>query len=154
MHSLSVLLANAGLLRLAMGDVEPAPSGEPIATTTVVLLAALFVIGVLFIVGLIRSHLYICRPNEMLIVSGKRHRVGSSEATNFTVILAGTHLQIPVLQKVARMDLRVIPIEINVTKVLSNGGIPLDIHAIANVKISSDPRFVYNAVERFLGLPR
>jgi len=39
-------------------------------------------------------------------------------------------------------------------KALSSGGIPLDIHAIANVKISSDSRFVYNAVERFLNMPR
>ena len=52
------------------------------------------------------------------------------------------------------MDLRVIPIELSLVKVLSNGGIPLDVHAIANVKISSDPRYVYNAVERFLNLPR
>lgn len=148
------LLANAGPLHLVLAEVEPPPAGDPVAPTTVILLAALFVIGVMFIVGLIRSHLYICRPNELLVVSGKQHRLANGEVSQTTVILAGTHLQMPFLQKVARMDLRVIPIELNVTKVLSNGGIPLDIHAIANVKISSDPRYVYNAVERFLGQPR
>ncbi len=36
---------------------------------------------------------------------------------------------------------------------LSNGGIPLDVHAIANIKVTSNPQFIYNAVERFLTLP-
>ena len=147
-------LAMASVHSLALADLEPPPNGDPVPPGTVILLSVLFVLGVLFVIGLIRSHLYICRPNEMLVVSGKRHRLANGDSANFTVILAGTHLRIPFLQGVDRMDLRVIPIELNVTKVLSNGGIPLDIHAIANVKISSDTRFVYNAVERFLGLPR
>jgi len=154
MSAISWVLATASLLTPALADYEPPPSSEPFAIGTVAVLAVLFVVAVMFVIGLVRSHLYICRPNEMLIVSGRRHRLQSGESVNFTVILAGTHLRIPFLQKVDRMDLRVIPIELNVTKVLSNGGIPLDIHAIANVKISSDPRFAYNAVERFLGVPR
>jgi len=44
-------------------------------------------------------------------------------------------------------------LNLKVARVLSTGGIPLDLHAIANVKISTDERFVYNAVERFLDLP-
>src|SRR5208337_1480990 len=43
--------------------------------------------------------------------------------------------------------------ELAVTKVLSNGGIPLDVHAVANIKVTSNPQFTYNAVERFLTLP-
>jgi flotillin len=157
MKNILWLAASAAMLMpslAAAAELEPPPEPDVIATSTVVALASLFVVGLLFLVGLIRSQLFICRPNELLIISGKKHRLANGESANFTVILAGMHLRIPFLQKVDRMDLRVIPIELNVTKVLSNGGIPLDIHAIANVKISSDERFVYNAVERFLGLPR
>lgn len=136
------------------GGLAQAMPAEEGSLTATVLLAAGFVMVLLFIVGMIRSFLYICRPNEMLIVAGMRHRLQSGESSNFTVILAGTHLRIPFLQTVDRMDLRVIPIELQMSKVLSNGGIPLDIHAIANVKITSDERYVYNAVERFLSLPR
>ena len=118
-------------------------------------LAALGVAAVAAFVAvrLFRSFLYICRPNEMLVVSGKKHRLPSGDDSNFTVIQAGTHWRVPALQTVYRMDLRLMPIELQVTKVLSNGGIPLDVHAIANVKITSDPRYVYNAVERFLSVP-
>ncbi len=152
MFAIAGVLAHAGRLTPAMIDPDTTSSISTLETGSVMVLAVLFVVGALFFVGLIRSHLYICRPNELLVISGKKHRLANGESANFTVILAGTHLRIPFLQKVDRMDLRVIPIELNVTKVLSNGGIPLDIHAIANVKISGDPRFVYNAVERFLGL--
>lgn len=154
MSVFSGLLALASQFQPLLAQAEPAPTLDGTSFTAVLVLAGMFVIAVLFLIGLVRSCLYICRPNEMLVVAGKRHQTANGEGTNFTVILAGTHFQIPYLQTVNRMDLRVVPIELQVTKVLSNGGIPLDIHAIANVKISSDPRFVYNAVERFLGLPR
>ncbi|MEI8259486.1 MAG: SPFH domain-containing protein, partial [Deltaproteobacteria bacterium] len=108
---------------------------------------------ILVFIALLRSFLYICRPNELLVVSGKRHKLPTGEQSNYTVIQAGSHWRIPVAQTVARMDIRIVPIELVVTKVLSHGGIPLDVHAIANVKITSDTRYVYNAVERFLGLP-
>lgn len=154
---LSALHVVSWLAPLA-SEPEPEPAIPGLAVDTkfqaVMLLAAMFVVGLLVLVSLLRRFLYICRPNELLVVSGKRHRMASGEFANFTVVLAGAHFRLPFLQTVDRMDLRVIPIELTMTKVLSKGNIPLDIHAIANVKVSSDPRFVYNAVERFLGLPR
>jgi flotillin len=119
----------------------------------VVVVAAVFVAGAL--VGglaLLRRQLFVCRPNELLVVAGKKHRMPSGEIANYTVIQAGWHWRVPFVQSVSRMDIRLVPIELAVTKVLSHGGIPLDVHAIANVKITSDPRFIYNAVERFLTL--
>ena len=138
----------------ALDEPPPQVFSDDARLAGVVMLAAGFVVGLLVLVWMLRQFLYICRPNELLVVSGKSHRSTTGEATTFTVVLSGTHFRIPFLQTVDRMDLRLIPIELSMPKALSSGGIPLDIHAIANVKISSDPRFVYNAVERFLGLPR
>jgi flotillin len=104
-------------------------------------------------VRIFRAFLFVCRPNEMLIVSGKRTVLPSGEALNFQVLQAGRHWQVPFVQSVKRMDVRLIPIELAVMKMFSHGGIPLDVHAIANVKITSDPLHVHNAVERFLGKP-
>lgn len=109
-------------------------------------------VGALIALRIFRSFLFVCRPNEILVVSRKQHQA-SGGISNFTVIQAGSHWRIPLLQTVYRMDTRLMPIELKVAKVLSNGGIPLDIHAIANVKITTDSRFVYNAVERFLTVP-
>jgi hypothetical protein len=43
-----------------------------------------------------------------------------------------------------------LPVRVEVHKAYSKGGTPLNIQAIANVKISSDPLVVGNAIERFL----
>ncbi|HKA86934.1 MAG TPA: SPFH domain-containing protein [Haliangiales bacterium] len=116
-------------------------------------LAVVFALFLLFFIYMWRAFLYICRPNEVLVVSGKRTVLPGGETLNFAVIQAGRHWRVPFVQTVNRMDVRLIPIELVVTKVLSNGGIPLDVHAIANVKITSDPQYIHNAVERFLNLP-
>ena len=54
-------------------------------------------------------------------------------------------------RRVSRMDMRLFPVEVAVQNAYSKGGIPLSVHAIANVKISSSDAGVRNAVERFLG---
>jgi flotillin len=126
---------------------------EAVDAQVVAIAAIAFSLGVLVFISLWRTFLYICRPNEVLVVAGRKTKLPTGETLNFSVIQAGRHWRVPFVQTVARMDVRIIPIELAVTKVLSNGGIPLDVHAIANVKITSDPRYIHNAVERFLNLP-
>ena len=120
-----------------------------------------FVFGGALILGLVlivlirlyRAFLFICRPNEMLVISGKTRTAATGDKTNFAVIRAGTHWRVPFIQTVYRMDVGLMPTELSVTKALSAGGIPLDVHAIANVKVTTRPAIVYNAVERFLNVP-
>jgi len=69
----------------------------------------------------------------------------------YRVVLGGRSVRIPILERVDRMSLLSIPIDLRVANAYSKGGIPLRVHAIANVKVSSDPRVVGNAIERFLG---
>jgi flotillin len=116
-------------------------------------IAVAVAVALLVVIALLRRFLYVCRPNELLVVAGKKHTLPSGEAVNFTVIQAGSHWRVPFVQTVSRMDIRLMPTELAVTKVLSNGGIPLDVHAIANIKVTSHPQYTYNAVERFLTLP-
>ena len=129
---------------------EPSGAGEAFLVITVAFFLA---VALLVFVRMLRQFLFVCRPNELLVVAGKKHKLPSGEEANYTVIQAGMHWRVPVMQTVARMDIRLIPIELSVMKVLSHGGIPLDVHAIANIKLTSDPRYVYNGVERFLTLP-
>lgn len=122
-------------------------------TSGIIVLAVFIAIGLRTLIGIYQKFLFICQPNEMLVVSGKRTKLPTGESVDFEVITAGRHFRLPFVQTVKRMDLRIIPIELKVNRVLSVGGIPLDLHAIANVKISTDGSYVHNAVERFLDLP-
>ena len=49
------------------------------------------------------------------------------------------------------MDVTLLPVLVEVSNAYSKGGTPLNIQAIANVKVSTDPALRNNAIERFLG---
>src|SRR5712692_3071602 len=121
--------------------------------TAIFLLGA--AIGTVFaltlLVAVVKGFLYICRPNEILIFSGRKHTLPDGSSTGYKVVRRGWGVRIPVLETVNRMDMRLFMVEVAVTNAYSKTGIPLDVKAIANVKIANNPSHVRNAVERFLG---
>lgn len=120
-------------------------SGLPVALT---------IFGVILLVWFLKSFLRICKPNEILILSGRKHRTKEGEEVGYRVIFGGRVIAIPVLETVERMDMTTMPVPVEVRNAYSRGGTPLHIQAIANVKLSSDPDVVGNAIERFLGRNR
>ena len=112
-------------------------------------LAGLGVLGAL--VAVAKSFLFICEPHEVMIFSGRQHTRADGNVVGYRVIFGGRAFRWPILERAERMDVRNIPIDINTTNAYSKGGIPLNVHAIANVKVSKDPRIIGNAIERFLG---
>lgn len=113
---------------------------------------ALIAFWILF--ALFRAFVVVCRPNEMLVVSGVKRKLADGREVGFRVAFGGWVLRKPIVQRVDRMDTTLMPIAIETRNAYSKGGIPLTVQAIAMVKVSTDPRFVNNAVERFLGKPR
>ncbi len=101
--------------------------------------------------ALARSIVVICPPNQVVIFSGRKRKLADGSQVGYRVVLGGRSVRIPLLEQVDRMSLLSIPIDLKVANAYSKGGIPLRVHAIANVKISSDPKVVGNAIERFLG---
>jgi flotillin len=101
--------------------------------------------------ALARSVLVICPPNQVVIFSGRKRKLADGSQVGYRVVLGGRSVRIPILERVDRMSLLSIPIDLRVTNAYSKGGIPLRVHAIANVKVSSVPHVVGNAIERFLG---
>ncbi|CAN5355207.1 hypothetical protein BH09MYX1_BH09MYX1_34920 [soil metagenome] len=112
------------------------------------------VVLALFLLAFIISRfLYICGPDEILVFSGRKRTLADGTHVGFKVIHGGRAFRLPVLEQVSRMDVRLYGVEVSVQNAFSKGGIPLAVHAIANVKISTDPKLVHQAVERFLGVP-
>jgi flotillin len=123
------------------------------ATLASALGGAIGLLVVFLVVGaVLRGLLFICAPYEILIFSGRKHRLPDGSTVGFKVIQGGRAFRIPLLENVSRMDVRLFGVEVSVTNAFSKGGIPLAVHAIANVKIATDPRHVRQAVERFLGM--
>ncbi len=115
---------------------------------------AIAVLFTLFVALFVFSRfLYICGPDQILVFSGRKHKLPDGSMVGFKVIHGGRAFRVPMLEEVSRMDVRLYGVEVAVQNAFSKGGIPLAVHAIANVKISTDPRHVHQAVERFLGQP-
>jgi flotillin len=103
---------------------------------------------------IVKNLLYICRPNEILIFSGRKHATPDGRSVGFRVVFGGRGVRVPLVESVVRMDVSNMSVNMQVSGAYSEGGIPLAVSAVANVKISTDRRFVANAIERFLGVPR
>jgi flotillin len=109
-------------------------------------------VTLLLLIAIVKRLLYIARPNEALVFSGKRHVTADGQTLGYRIVMGGRRaLRIPILERVDRIDMRLIPTDVVVQNAYSKGNIPLQIHAIANVKVHSDRRYIGNAIERFLG---
>ncbi len=109
-------------------------------------------VALLFAFIVFKQFLHIGRPNEILVFSGRNRELADGSSVGYREVLGGGWTwKRPVLEKVDRMSLTSIPIEITTSGAYSKGGIPLNVHAVANVKVSSDRRHVKNAIERFMG---
>lgn len=117
--------------------------------------AVLFVvIAFAFLAVLIyRNLLYICGPNEVLIFSG-RQRAVEGRALGYRIVKGGRSLRTPLVERVDKMDLTNMIIEVSVQNAYSKGGIPLHVQGVANVKVAGQEPILNNAIERFLGFDR
>lgn len=98
--------------------------------------------------------LNICAPNEVLIFTGMKRRVGPDRIVGYRVIKGGRGFRKPLIERVDRMDLTNIVIDLTATNAYSKGGIPLVVQGVANVKIAGHEPLLNNAIERFLGKRR
>ena len=116
-----------------------------------------FWIGAIIIAGLIvlafiKANLRICHPNEILVFSGRKRVLKDGTVVGYRIVKGGRGLKIPIIESVSRLPLTTIPIELELTGALSNGIIPINLQAMANVKIAgSEEEGLSNALERFLG---
>jgi flotillin len=112
-------------------------------------------VSVIIMIGIVRQFLVIGRPNEVLVFSGRQRKLADGGSIGYRELVGGGRaFRIPVLERVDRMELSTIPVDIRISNAYSKGGIPLTVHAVANVKVSTDPAVMKNAIERFMGHDR
>jgi flotillin len=116
-------------------------------------IAVVGVSAVVAAVGLAGNLLYICEPNEVLIFSGRRRSTGEGSA-GYRIIKGGRGWRVPLVERVDRLDLTNMIIDVEVHGAYSKGGIPLNVQGVANIKIAGHEPVLGAAVERLLGKPR
>jgi flotillin len=111
---------------------------------------AMLLIAAVAVLVTVARNLYVCSPSEVLIFSGRRWKSGDREV-GFRVVRGGRAMRMPLFEVVDRMTLTNMAIELSVQGAYSKGGVPLNVTAIANVKVPSEEPLLHNAIERFLG---
>ena len=115
-------------------------------------MAAVVLVAVIVFVITLKSLIVIVPPNRAAVLTGRNRALADGQKVGYRSISGGRTLRVPIIETVQHMNLETIPIEILVSNAFSKGNIPLNVEAIANVKIASQPEWVFNnAVERLLG---
>ena len=144
-------MSNQFLVQSQAGPPAFLPPGRNRSEVVIGGVATVFV--ALVVLNLIsRWMIRICRPNELLVVTGSRSNQGDQGMKGYRVVANGGWTFVkPILETARRMDVTLLPVLVEVNNAYSRGGTPLNIQAIANVKVSTDPAVRNNAIERFLG---
>ena len=74
------------------------------------------IIGILILGAIgtwfLNSFLCVCKPNEIVVLAGRKHRNSSGKEVGYRVLIGGRALRIPILETVQRMNVTIIPIRI------------------------------------------
>ncbi|MBW3664252.1 MAG: hypothetical protein KY469_14220 [Actinobacteria bacterium] len=123
----------------------------------VTIIAILLVVTILAL--LVRNRYKKAGPDEALIVYGRKRRFGKKQVvddegrpTEFRIVRGGGTLVTPLLEQAEILSLKMMTLDIDLQHVYTIQGIPINVRAVAQVKVSSVDTAVRRAAEGFLGM--
>ncbi|MEM8619479.1 MAG: SPFH domain-containing protein [Actinomycetota bacterium] len=125
----------------------------------VIIFAAVLAGLILVIVVLIASRFKVAGPNEAFIVTGRKGRAVTNPETGATttdlsgqkVVMGASTFVLPIVQRLAVLDLSSRQIAIAVGSAVSAQGIKCSLEGVAIVKVGGTENSVRAAAQRFLG---
>ncbi|MEL7122092.1 MAG: SPFH domain-containing protein [Bacteroidota bacterium] len=109
-------------------------------------------IAILLLIAFIRTNVVICKPNEIVIISGRQRTTKDGQKVGYRILRGGRGFKWPFIESVSRLSLNTRAIKVNLSKVLCQGMIPVEIEGRANIKLAGRvEEGMENAIERFLG---
>lgn len=93
-------------------------------------------------------------PNQVLVISGRKHRVvdpdGTVSQVGFRVVKGGGVFVWPVFEKVDVLSLELLTIDVNTPEVYTSKGVPVRVDGVAQIKVKGDDISISTAAEQFL----
>lgn len=105
------------------------------------ILIGIGIIAVLFIIFIAMSYVK-CPPDMVYLISGVRKEA--------KVVTGKATLRIPFLERIDKIPLKLIQIDVKTNNVPTNDFINVDVDAVANVRISTKPELIRVAAKHFL----
>lgn len=113
----------------------------------------------LFVYILIRARYKKAGPDEALIVYGRRKLFGKKvrdekgQAEGFRIVRGGGTFVWPAWEGYEFLSLKMMTLDIDLQHVYTIQGIPINVRAVAQVKVQGEINHIRNAAEGFLGVP-
>jgi flotillin len=93
-------------------------------------------------------------PNQVLVVSGRKHRYldpdGTEHGRGFRIVKGGGTFVYPVVEKVDILSLELLTIDVQTPEVYTSKGVPVKVDGVAQIKVKGDDISIATAAEQFL----
>jgi flotillin len=109
---------------------------------------------VIVVLALVLSRYTKVGPNQVLVVSGRKHKVTEPDGTvslrGFRVVKGGGSFIIPMIEKVDLLSLELLTIDVQTPEVYTSKGVPVKVDGVAQIKVKGDDVSIATAAEQFL----
>jgi flotillin len=128
-------------------------------TLSLAFFVLLFFAAVAFFYILVRILYKKAGPDEALIVYGRRKLFGDKvrddkgSTEGFRIVRGGGTFVFPAWEQHKLLSLRMMTLDIDLQHVYTSQGIPINVKAVAQVKVRGDIEHIRKAAEGFLGVP-
>jgi len=125
---------------------------DGIFSSVYVILGAIVVALVFFLTIIIVLSRYTkVGPNQVLIVSGKKHRLEDGSVVGFRIVKGGGTFVYPILEKVDVLSLELLTIDVQTPEVYTSKGVPVKVDGVSQIKVKGDDVSIRTSAEQFLG---
>jgi flotillin len=90
-------------------------------------------------------------PNQVLIVSGMKHKMDDGSKVGFRIVKGGGTFVLPVFEKVDLLSLELVTIDVQTPEVYTSKGVPVKVDGVSQIKVKGDDVSIRTAAEQFLG---
>src|SRR6266404_5453902 len=109
---------------------------------------------VIIVLALVLSRYTKVGPNQVLVVSGRKHKMTEPDGTvsvrGFRVVKGGGSFVYPVVEKVDILSLELLTIDVQTPEVYTSKGVPVKVDGVAQIKVKGDDVSIATAAEQFL----
>jgi flotillin len=109
------------------------------------------VVIILTLVVMIFSRYTKVGPNQVLIVSGMKHKTEDGSLVGFRIVKGGGTFVMPVFEKVDLLSLELLTIDVQTPEVYTSKGVPVKVDGVSQIKVKGDDVSIRTAAEQFLG---
>ena len=116
-----------------------------------IIAAVVIVIVVFLLLYMVFSRYTKVGPNQVLIVSGRKHKLDDGSSIGFRIVKGGGTFVLPIFEKVDLLSLELLTIDVQTPEVYTSKGVPVKVDGVAQIKVKGDDISIRTAAEQFLG---